>query len=201
MSDYEKWSLVLLALGVFAAVAVVIVALCGERIRQLWASPKLSLRLHEPSLTTVTDGQKAWYYHLRMSNQRRLSPAKNVRVLLTNVLKKAPDQIWRDVRFSGPVQVYWRWHELTPQFAAIGPDKLSTFGHILERADFELQLYVRPNNLKHTIPAGEPTRLVFKAVSDVAESEPLTIEVAWDGEWVDGQKEMAEHLVVKEVVV
>jgi len=199
MTDYQKYSLFLQGLTVLAAVAVVIIAIWGEWIRQLWASPKLSLRLHEPSLTSHNTGQMGWYYLLRVSNQRRRSPAKNVRVMLTNVLKKVPDGRWQDVTFSGPVQAFWRWHTQRPQFLTVGPEEDASFGQILEGAVFKLQLYTRPNNLDHTILADDPRRLVFKAVSDVTESEPITIEVAWDGQWVEGREEMARHLVVKVV--
>lgn len=93
----------------------------------------------------------------------------------------------------------WRWPQLSPLYATVGPNEQSTFGFLLENANsFELQLYWYPNNLKNTIPSNEPTRLTFKAVSDTTESGPFNIEVAWDGIWVEGRAEMKNHLVVKE---
>jgi hypothetical protein len=179
---------------------VVVVAIWGERIRQIWVKPKLRIRLDDPSFTTTSGGQRGWYYLLRVTNEKESSPARNVRVLLTRVLKRGPDGSWQEQRFSGHTQVNWRWTQLMPLYATIGPDELSTFGQLLEGSDsFELQLYWYPNNLTPTIPSNEPTRLQFKAVSDTVASDTLTVEVAWDGDWVEGRLEMQNHLVVREI--
>ncbi len=87
-----------------------------------------------------------------------------------------------------------------PLYLTVGPDEVATFGCLLSGDDtFGLQVYWCPHNLDRTISANDPTRLNFQAVSDTKRSNILTIEVAWDGEWVEGSAEMAEHLVVKEI--
>jgi hypothetical protein len=116
------------------------------------------------------------------------------------MLKKGPDDSWQEQRFTGPVQVMWRWPDHIPQFATIGPDEYSTFARIIEgEKSLELRLYWYPNNLTAFIPPREITRLQFKAVSDIAESNALTIEIAWDGQWEQGSTEMARHMIIKEV--
>ncbi len=40
---------------------------------------------------------------------------------------------------------------------------------------------------------------MVQAVGDNAESEPLSIEISWDGAWNKGDLEMSKHLVVKEI--
>jgi hypothetical protein len=200
MTPFEKYNLLINSIFAFLTLIVVIIAIWGERIRQLWTKPILKIYLYEPSLTKTNAGIKGWYYLIRVSNDRPSSPAKNVRVILTKVFKQGPDGSWQEQRFSGPTQVMWRWPQISPLYATVGPDELSTFGYLLENShSFELNLYWYPNNLKRKILQNEPTRLVFKAVSDTAESKSITLEVAWDGIWLDGSAEMKNHLIIKEV--
>lgn len=202
MTDYEKYSLLVGILGSSVTFMAVIVALWGECIRQWWTKPKLKISLADPqgSFTTRGDGKKARYYGLDVINERQSSPAKNVRVLLTEIIKQGPDGNWRPIVFSGPVLVTWKWPKITPAYTTIGPDEMSTFGFVVEGATrFELQLYWCPNNLDPTFPPNEPIRMRFKAVSDSAESNILTVQVAWDGVWSEGSNEMQQHLIVRAI--
>jgi hypothetical protein len=199
MTEFEKYSLLVRAFGVAATFAAVIVAIWGERIRQIWNKPRLKVSLNEPAFNVTVSGIRGWYYLIRVANSKPSTPAKNVRLLLTNVYKKGPDGSWREQRFSGPTQVTWRWPQWSPLYATIGPEELSTFGSLLENSNFELQLYWYPNNLQRAIAPNDPTRFQFKAVSDIAESEPLAVEVAWDGQWAEGSAEIRQHLIVKEI--
>lgn len=200
MTEYEKWTLFLQGAAVFATLVIAALAIWGEKIRQIWNKPQLKLHLDAPSLTRTSGGQRGWYYLIKVRNQKASSPAKNVRILLTNILKKGPDGSWIEQRFSGPTQVTWRWPDLMPLYATIGPQENSSFGYLLENSRaFRLQLYWYPNNLTAEIPPNDPTRLKFKAVSDTAQSNVLTIELAWDGQWVEGSAEMRDHLAVKEI--
>ena len=199
MTTFEKWSLFLRAVGVVGTILVLIMAVWGEKIKQLWNRPRLGIRLGEPSLTTA-NGKKAWYFNLVVSNGRRSSPASNTRVLLERVFKKGPDDRWLEEKFSGPVQVLWQWHDQSPQLQTIGPDTKSPFARLVEDTPaVVLMLYLYPNNLDSKIQQDEPRRLVFRADSDIAASPPITLEVAWDGQWTDGRTEIGEHLVVKRV--
>ena len=200
MTDYEQYSLIIRAAGVTATLIAIIIAIWGERIRQIWTKPRLSISLHEPGFTKTTSGIKGWYYLISVTNDRQSSPARNARLLLTRVFKKGPDGSWQEQRFSGPTQVCWQFPKRKPLYPTVGPEELSTFGSLLENSDaLELALYWYPNNLEPKIPPNEPTRLEFKAVSDIAESKALVIEVAWDGRWVEGAKEMRDHCIVQEV--
>ena len=202
MTEYEKYSLLVGFLASLVTFMAVIVAIWGERIRQLWIKPKLKISLADPQglFTTRADKKKARYYSLDVRNERRSSPAKNVRVLLTEIIKQGPDGNWRPIVFSGPVHVTWKWPNITPAYATIGPDEMSTFGFVVEDAKrFALQLYWCPNNLEPSFPPNEAIRMRFKAVSDSTESNTLTVQVAWDGMWNEGSKEMQQHLIVKVV--
>jgi len=42
-------------------------------------------------------------------------------------------------------------------------------------------------------------RVEVIATADNAESNPLLIEISWDGQWSDDTIQMSKHLVIKEV--
>jgi len=174
MTEYEKYSLLLNIIYVVATLLLAALALWGEKIRQIWTKPRLSIDLDEPTLTSHTDGKDGWYYHIRVKNSRKSTPARNVRVLLCAVFKKGPDGEWHERKFSGPVQALWRWPQYAPQYATVGPDEHSTFGCLREDSNsFQIQLYWTPLNLNCAIIPNDPTKLQFKAVSDTAESSML----------------------------
>lgn len=202
MTKYEAWSLGIQVAGTIVAIAVVTVAVLGEKIRQWLSRSDITLALREPSFTKTISQQKGWYYLLKVENSRRTCPAENVRVMMTKVYKKGPDGSWLEQRFSGPTQVKWQWPDTMPQFLTIGPEVNATFLAVLQGAgEIVLCMYWYPNNLTSTIRPNDPTRLCFKAVSDIDESNEIIIDIAWDGKWVEGRTEMAEHLIVKQCVV
>jgi len=87
-----------------------------------------------------------------------------------------------------------------PLYVTVGSPVVATFAALLKGSDkIELRMYWYPNNLSSSIKSGDSTRLEFQAVSDTAESKPITIEVSWDGEWVKDRKEMQKHCIVREV--
>ena len=199
MTDFECYSLIINAFGVTAAILIVIVAIWGEKIRQKWNSPKLTIELDETTFNETVGGIKGWYFRIKIKNDRQSSPANNVRLLITNVLKKGPDGNWIEQKFSGPTQVMWQWPRVTPLYLTIGPEQSATFGSLLSNSNaIELKFYWYPNNLEKVIKDNDQTLLRFKAVSDTAESNTLNIEVAWDGEWVEGITEMNNHCIVRE---
>ena len=200
MSDYELSSLWVNGAMAVATFLAVLVALFGERLRQSWIRPKLKLELIEPAFTKNNLVQAGWYYLLNASNKRLESPASNVRVMLTRVLRQSPDGSWQEQRFSGPIQVTWRWPDQMPQFATVGQPATATFGFLREnQRAFQLSMVFYPNNLDPEIAADTPTRLVFRAVSDTSESDELVLEVAWDGAWTEEWSEINDHLKVKAV--
>jgi hypothetical protein len=79
----------------------------------------------------------------------------------------------------------------------VGPDEWATFGSLLENSEFKISLNWYPNNLQSTIGQNDPTRLQFKAVSDTAESNILTVEIAWDGNWDEDRSEIKKHLKLR----
>ena len=202
MTDYETYSLIVSAIGVLVAIAVVITAIWGERLRQLWTKPKLKLALEKPSFNVTSGGPRGWYYILRVKNERPSSPAKNVLILLTRIYKRGPNGAWREQIFSGPVPVTWRWVKWTPIYPTVGPDEFATFGSLIETSSYiQLQFYWLPNNLTPRVFPNDPTRLVYKAVSDTADSKALTIEIVWNGQWDADSAVMENNLTIREITI
>ncbi|MCF8146251.1 MAG: hypothetical protein K9N21_20275 [Deltaproteobacteria bacterium] len=199
MTLFEKWSIVVGIAGALATFLAVMVALFGEKIRQLWSSPKLQVRLFEPSVTPNNAGVKGWYYLLQVSNQSRSNPAANVRVLLSKIERKAPDGFWVEEPFSGPVQVMWRWPQFMAQYQTIGPPQIATFACVHQNEkEISLRSYWFPNNMRRSILPGEAVRLSFVAASDVSESDVRSVDISWDGKWTEDREEMKKNLRIVE---
>jgi len=102
MTDFEKCYLIISAIDVLFTAIIIILAVYGEKIKQIWSSPKLNIKLAEPNLNKTVNGVEGWYFLIAVTNDRKKVPANNVRLLLNKVYKKAPDNSWKEVKFSGP---------------------------------------------------------------------------------------------------
>ena len=56
-----------------------------------------------------------------------------------------------------------------------------------------------PNNFRGFILGGEAMRVTVVASAHNGRSEPLVVEVSWDGTWSADLEEMRRHLVIKEM--
>ena len=97
---WNWWPQLAVAVGTIGAV---LVALFGQAFRAKFFPPKLSLRLENTSGEAIQESAwKARYYHLRVSNSRRWSPAHEVRVVLLREEEPGPNE---------DLQVIWMWNE------------------------------------------------------------------------------------------
>ena len=64
MTPFEKASLWINSIFAFFTFIAILIAIWGEKLRQIWTKPKLKIGLYEPSLTQTNDGTKGWYYIL-----------------------------------------------------------------------------------------------------------------------------------------
>ncbi len=199
MTTYEIWSLIIQGLVGVGTLLVAAIAIWGNLIRSCWSGPKLKVSLHNPmgELTKLNDGTAVRYYHLRVTNSRKWSPAHNVRVLLTKIFQTAADGRWVDRSFSGPLQLTWQFPQFHVRFSFIGPDDISDLGRIIKGKQFTVTPYVVPNNFHGYVGPNQRVKVEVIAVADNGQSEPVLIEIAWDGDWTDDSTEMGSHLVVK----
>ena len=85
-------------------------------------------------------------------------------------------------------------------YRIIGPEEFCDFGCVTKDY-FQLSTYVVPNNFTGVLTQPGSLRAEILAVADNSQSRPLHLEVSWDGQWADGEAEMAKHLLIKQVAV
>jgi len=200
------WGNVAQWVGAVGSIVVAILAIWGERIRTLLClGPKLILELHDPMGERVpiqnnsqVVGCGRWY-HLRVSNKHKWTKAANVRIVIIELTKPAADGNFIRQPLSGPLQLMWRFSHFHTLFSNVGPDDYCDLGSIYQNGDFTLTPFVFPGNFEGTLKANQKMRVMVQAHADNAESEPLSIEISWDGIWKDGDLEMSQHLVVKKM--
>jgi hypothetical protein len=205
MTCYEIWSLLIqgaVAVGtLLVAIFAIIIAIWGDRMRSWGFGPKLKLSLlnSKGERNDLNDGRLCRNYHLLVINNRKRAPAHNVQVFLTKIFRSAADGSLVDRSFSGPLQLTWQFPENHPQSLLIGPKRVCDLGRIIKGEPFELMLYFTPISFERYVAATQKIQAEVLAVADNGESEPIRIEIAWDGNWSDDTVEMSDHLRVKEV--
>lgn len=184
-------------------VAVAILAIWGEKVRSIFAGPKLEIELYDSrgSLTSRGNQKKTIYYYIRLINKRTWNPARRVRILVTELAKKRPDGTYFPERLIVPVQITWSFPQFHEYIPTIATEDICDLGFLDEDAEkFALSLYVVPNNFQGYVSAGESMIVYLKASGDNFESKsPLVLEISWDGKWSADMNEMQQHLIVKEV--
>ena len=200
MTTYKIWSLIVQGLVGVGTLLLAAVAIWGNLFRSWLSGPKLRVSLHDPTgeLITLKDGRRARYYHLRVTSHRNWAPAHNVRLLLTKIFQPAADGRLVDRSFSGPLQLTWQFPEFHPRFSFIGPDDICDLGSIIKGERFAITPYVVPNNFTGYVGSNQRIQVEVVAVADNGQSQPIRLEIAWDGTWSDETEEMGRHLVVKE---
>jgi hypothetical protein len=207
---WQVWSdLALKALGAGATFLAVLVALFGARLRHWLMPPRLKITLASaegyPSVlhtlnlltnqATVTEG---FWYHVRVENEARWSPATGVYIFVS--LIEAPDAagdyqpVW-----SGQAALHWR-HDTSTDPKTVGYVAQGDLCHIL-RSPPEVRLSpLTPGALAPERFTGEfRVRLTLQARGVEADSKPLRIEISWNGQWADDIDGMKRRLVVKPV--
>jgi hypothetical protein len=196
------------AVGTFTAV---LVALFGQAFRGKFFPPVLSLRVLNPDgeLTTVRlrwhegnevkeSSEDARYYHARVTNSRRWSPAAQLQVLLLQVEEPGPNGKLH-VTWSGAVPLAWRHQELFPPARTIGAPADVDLCSVVKDKWLQLHPLVRPFNLDVERRSATTLVLSLQAQANEADSPVLRLEIAWDGKWEDGSQEMRRHLSVEPV--
>lgn len=184
-------------------ISVAILAIWGEKIRAVLASPILGLQVRDTrgNLTFRGDKKKTIYYHLKLTNRRTWSPAKRVRILVTGIEKRRPDGTYFPETLIAPLQLTWafpQFHELLPTVAT---EDVCDLGFLDEDAQrFNLSLYVVPNNFRGYVEPRQSMRVsVIASAENYEPKSPLILEIAWDGQWSSDMDEMQRHLAIKEV--
>ena len=204
-------NLILDSLVAAGTLGAVLVALFGQAFRSKFFPPILTLELADPHghRTPVTDipppesGQdvrteQALYFHVRVSNARRWSPATQVRVDLLQVEEPGPDGAFQIV-WTGDVPLIWRHQHLYPPARTVGPEALADLCSVVKGKWLELHTQLTPHSLQTKKKDSANLLVTLRARSTECDSNVLAVRISWDGGWHDGVTEMQRHLTVKRV--
>ena len=202
MNSYEKWSLFinsLIALGLFG---VILVTLFNDWIRKKIFPGRLTVEILDKNgeLTTLDNGHKVVYYHLRIINKRHVIVHK-CRVFLKRIQKRNGSGIFEDIPLSVPPSYIWTPAETSPEGVDIVLEKIIDFGYIMDNGK-EFKPTVTPilNSFKGNLSKNETFRYHIETVAKNYHPRKLIcIEVSWDGEWPTDLQDMHKHLIIKTV--
>jgi hypothetical protein len=191
-------------------VAAVLVALFGEWFRARLFSPKLTIELDKPlgvptpiQITSPTGESRmeaGRFYHVRVSNPARWPAATQVQVNLMKIEEPGPDGEWQ-MTWGGEVPLRWSLQEIRPLTRVVGPPAVCDLCSVVKGKWVELHPLIAPHNLTDLARRREKVQMIVTLQAQAAEanSDAIRIKISWDGEWKDGEAEMAKHLIIRAV--
>ncbi len=199
------WSWAVQFFAALATFLAVLLALFGEKIKATLFKPQLELSLVAergestvgtavaPDGATTSDAMRM--YHLRVRNAKEWPLATQVQVLLVRLEEFGPDGS-PQVKWTGDVPMRWRHQEIYPLSRTIGAQADCDLLSVVKAKGLLLHPVIAPNNLPTTYARKVDLIVSLQARSNEASSQMLSLRVSWDGEWNDGEVEMARHLLV-----
>jgi hypothetical protein len=186
-------------------VAVAILAIWGDQVKDYFLGPRLTLSLVSESgdLTKRANGTRVYYYHLRVTNGKRRLPARGVRVVVQGISKRAPSGAFVQQPLVYPLQLVWTPMEPGEVERTIVQNSTCDFGFLDETSNeqaFRPAVLLLPNNFRGYVKTDQCVRFEVVATGqNVFSLEPIVFEVSWDGRWTQNQEEMKQHLVIRTV--
>jgi hypothetical protein len=193
-------------------IAAVVVALFGGWLKARLAAPKLEIDLKDrkgmyvPTLLKpegadgpTIDTFSRWY-HVRVENKRRWSPATDVRLLLLRLEQRDAAGQYQTT-WVGEIPLQWSNPQITPLAPTVGPaydcDLCSVLRQPSRQHTLSLHPIIQPFNLPTHWQTPIQVALTLQARSLDTDSHLFRVEIAWDGQWADDADQMAKHLVVR----
>ncbi len=206
MDDIQRfwWNWWVSAFSAIGTLIAVVVAVFGDKVRNKFFPPTLKIDLPRPQgdLTRLSNSKTgaltnpARYYHLRIANERRWSPAHEVQFFLLRIDAPGPNGEFRRA-WEGNVPLMWRDQSILPARLTIGPVAYCDLFRIEQGVGLQLLPIITPNNLTVLYPDKCHMIWTLQVRSNELDAAELRVEVAWDGLWADGEVEMQQHAVVK----
>jgi hypothetical protein len=198
------WNLVINGCTALGTIAVAILAIWGEQIRQLVAGPKLTLVPHNLSGTIVntTDGKPWIFYHLKVVNSKYILNAKNCRVNLTHLYIKNAIGTFSEVELTVPLTFVWSPAEITPPYINILKENVLDFGKFnFENGMFLPILLSYTTNFNGVIRRpGGVIRYALEIISDnYVSKKPQIFQVSWNGQISEDISVMRNNLIIMEI--
>jgi hypothetical protein len=200
---WNWWVQLAVASGTLLAV---VAALFGEKLKSWWFSPDLHLELANPNGSkTIQDIQSnppqrlpSRWYHLRVSNKKKWPLAHGVQVYLTRIEEPGPGDEY-EVSWLGEVPLRWMHQEVQPIARVVGPSYPCDFCSITKDDGLSLWPLIQPNNYQwNSLQGRRRMKLHVEARAEERVSKTYVYEILWDGQWEDGDAEMAKHFKIRE---
>lgn len=194
-------------------IAVAVLAIWGDKIRNRLAPARLEIEPTEPGPirgtftrlgqnTMAPNRPGAMWYTLKVVNKRPWRACPNCRVLLVGVSRRGPDGMYRPESFPVPRQFCWAPSESTPTEITLGREHVFDLGFLTDSpmAVFTPNLYSVPNNFPGYVGINQSVRYSLAVAAENFYSPTYQVfEVSWDGQWNESPEEISRHLTVREV--
>ena len=147
----------------------------------------------------------ARYYYVSVSNDRRWPVAHDVRILITQLEAPDPGGVPTTV-WTGEIPLRWEHAEIHPASRTVGRRARADLAVVAEdpeeaavrQKQLHLLTVIAPTNFQRSYYTATKRWVTLIATSTETESRPLRLELAWDGQWVAGNSEMAQHLIIRQ---
>lgn len=194
-----------------ATTLAVIIALFGDKFKAGMFPSKLRLSLRNTTgektkvtYETMVNNQpvrheeNARYYHIKVENQTRWPRSNQTQIILQRVEQPGPDGILQ-IKWDGEVPMEWQHQKLYPLTRTIGPDANCDLCSVGESGWLRLHPVLIPNSLQVVYRTSTILVLTFQAKGNEGNSPITRIRIAWDGIWHEGEAEMGQHLVIRDI--
>jgi hypothetical protein len=94
-----------------------------------------------------------------------------------------------------PIQ--WQNQQIFPVARAIGSTGRIDICSVMEGGSLQLHPLLKPNNLEVQFTKATKLVITIQARGSEADSAPLRLSLAWDGDWNEGTQEMRRHFIIK----
>src|ERR1043166_6901608 len=190
-------------------IGTVIVALYGGWLKEKLAPPKLIISLQNSkgekspiTLTDPVDGKArdtiSRWYHIRVENKRRWSPAHQVQVFLIRLETKDASGVDK-VAWIGQIPLVWQHQAINPLLRTIGYPANADLCNVVKDKWVELQVLYIPHALITRYRDKCHIICTFQAHGVDADSNLLRVEIAWNGKWDEDADQMSNHMVVRDI--
>jgi hypothetical protein len=101
--------------------------------------------------------------------------------------------------FRGPLPLVWKHQQVYPSARTVGARAVADFLAISEQPSLSILTMITPNSWP--VDYFKPTKMwiTLVAKSSECDSEPIKVEIAWNGQWEPGETEIKKHLSIAAV--
>jgi len=200
MTDLQfTWYMIVNGFVAIGTIGAVVAALFGKKL----FPPKLELTLAQP-LGELTKWKQegldkgARFYHVRVTNKRRWSPATNLGVhLIAMEEERSDNKFYRD--WEGDVQLKWKHTNSIPQPGQVGKPVDYDLVSVNSECFVSLHPIAAATSLNRVRTDRCRFRVWIQARATECDSPVVRIEMSWDGKWSEGNEEMSKHFIISEL--